>query len=240
MNTARIHRLARPSLLRCLVLPALASLASVGVSGCADAGPMDAVEEASSPLVADAFRRIRGQTGDFTGDRFADYADHDIASGAFFVHANLTNGTFAGVGNNWGTGTTCTVDGGSGSAKTPCDVMVGDFTGDGYADYADHEPSTGLFYVHENLRNGRFAGAGINWGTGRTCTRDASSGKPCAVLVGDFTGDGYADYADREPSTGHFFVHENLRNGRFAGAGINWGTGRTCAGPACEVLGYRR
>ena len=53
------------------------------------------IGQSSSPLVADRYRRIRGQTGDFNGDRFADYADHTIANGMTSIHANLTNGTLA-------------------------------------------------------------------------------------------------------------------------------------------------
>jgi hypothetical protein len=161
---------------------------------------------------------------DFTGDGYADYADHSASTGQTWIHANLRNGTFAPAGTNWGTPTTC--------AGSTCNVLVADFTGDGYADYADHDLASGNFWIHANLHNGTFAAAGTNWGTGTTC-----GNRDCTVLVGDFTGDGYADYADHDTSSGEFWIHENLRNGKFNGAGTNWGTGTTCFGDNCGLLG---
>jgi hypothetical protein len=156
--------------------------------------------------------------GDFDGDGWGDYADHDLSAGDFEVHRNLKTGSFDTA--SWGYGTTCTVDFSGGG---PCEIFVADFTGDGYADYADREPSTGRIFIHENLQNGRFAPAGVNWSIVNGC-----HGADCQVLVADFTGDGYADVADRTISTGEFRIHENLRDRSFAPKWTIWGTGHTC------------
>ncbi len=237
---------------------------------------LDAVGVPGSPPPRPA-HRVHGETGDFTGDGYADYADHVLSTGGFYVHENYRDGTFAPWGVGWGSGQTCT--------GPDCEVLVGDFTGDGYADYADHILSTGGFYVHENYRDGTFAPWGVGWGSGQTCTgsgcevlvgdftgdgyadfadRTILTGEfvvhanlrngtfstaawgggtncgslDCETLVGDFTGDGYADYADHSLSTGAFWVHENYRDGTFAPWGVGWGSGQTCTGPGCVVLGY--
>jgi hypothetical protein len=161
-------------------------------------------------------------TGDFDGDRFADYADQTLSSGKFYVHRNLQNGTFTGIGHDFETGTSC--------APGQCDVLLGDFDKDGLTDYADHDLATGKLFVHRNLGNG-FAAVGDNYMTATTC-----SGSDCDVFVADFTGDGFADYADHQPSTGQLWVHENLGHGTFAAVGVNWATATTCSGSDCNVF----
>lgn len=164
--------------------------------------------------------------GDFTGDGYADFADHNLSNGDFYIHENLrTVGVpeFAGWGTNWGHGKTQT-----GSNR---ETLVADFTGDGYTDYADHDLTSGDFWIHENLRNGDFASPSTTnriWGFGRSTTT-----APFVTLVGDFTGDGFADYIDYNTTTGDFWIHQNLKDGTFAGYGHNWGSG-TCK----NWLGY--
>jgi hypothetical protein len=159
--------------------------------------------------------------GDFTGDGFADFADHNISTGDFYIHENTRAKDayglpiFAGWGVNWGQGKT--------KVGNTWETLIADFTGDGFTDYADHNLTTGEFWVHENLRNGTFASPATNnqiWGYGKSNTT-----APYVTLVGDFTGDGYADYIDYNTTTGDFWIHQNLKNGGFAGYGYNWGSG---------------
>jgi hypothetical protein len=144
---------------------------------------------------------------DFNGDQFADYAVHTLTTGIFTIRYNPGFGSAdAGVkflGSPDGA-TTCLKEPGG---PFPCDILLGDFDGDGWADYAEHAPSTGHFEIHRNLRNGMFSSA--VWGSGTTCTldRSAGDGSPCEVHVADFNGDGFADFADHDPSTAQTFIH---------------------------------
>jgi hypothetical protein len=159
---------------------------------------------------------------DFTGDGYADFADHNLTSGGFYIHENLRNGTFAGWGVNWGSGT---------SAVGPnLETLVGDFNGDHYADYADHNTATGQLWVHLAIP------ATHSFSTATAQSATTGYGPAWEVMIGDFTGDGWADYADRwlsaysnDPSHSAFYVHENLRNGSFAPSGTNWGIGKPLA-----------
>ncbi len=153
--------------------------------------------------------------GDFTGDGFADYADHNLSNGGFYIHENQRNGGFASWGVNWGSGQT--------NYGNNWETLVADFTGDRFVDFADHNLTTGEFWIHENLKNGTFADPStLNraWGYGKSNVTT-----PFATLVGDFTGDGYADYIDYNTTTGDFWIHQNLKNGAFDGYGHNWGSG---------------
>lgn len=106
---------------------------------------------------------------------------------------------------------------------------MGDFTGDGYADYADLSTSTGQFWIRRNYRDGTFMPFITNWGYGR-----AAAGAGWRTLVADFTGDGHADFADLHEASGQLWIHENTRDGGFASA--NWGTSTVRVGPNVEIL----
>jgi hypothetical protein len=154
-------------------------------------------------------------TGDFNGDGWGEYAEHDPSTGEFRIHLNRKDGSFD--ANTWGGGTTCTFDPAINNGS-PCEVFVADFTGDGYADFADREPATGQVFVHANNKDGTFAPAPSS-PSFVTCV-------DCDVMIADFTGDRYADFANRDPSLGTFSVHENLRDGTFGQS--TWGFGHTC------------
>jgi hypothetical protein len=82
-------------------------------------------------------------------------------------------------------------------------VLVGDFTGDGLADYADQYVPLGIMWIHRNIGSPSFAMDSVNWRVADQVRADAST------IVGDFTGDGWCDYADEFTSNGNFFVHRN-------------------------------
>lgn len=85
-----------------------------------------------------------------------------------------------------------------------------DFTGDGFADIADHHVESGQVWIRAGFGNGSFDPPGDHdWGSDVT----AAGGAIWHTVTGDFTGDGFADYADRVRSNGQFFVHENRRTG---------------------------
>jgi hypothetical protein len=101
------------------------------------------------------------------------------STGRKFIHLNNKDGTFlpAGISPDF---VSC----------IGCDLLVADFTGDGYADYADRNPYGGLIYIMENPRVGPWTRTA--WGYAERCADDSQAGRaaPCDVLVGDFTGDG--------------------------------------------------
>ena len=153
--------------------------------------------------------------GDFNGDSKADIASRDLLTGEIMFYYQVQG--------------PCTFS----KQQTPAGrtmvgpgwrIFIGDFNGDGYADYADHHMESGYFWVHPNLRNGTFTAFGDNWAIGRTMP-NLQNGE-WTVLIGDFTGDGYADFADFHRPSGTFWVHENYRNGAFSPFGVNWGWGQ--------------
>jgi hypothetical protein len=139
-----------------------------------------------------------GEMPDFDGDGFADFADHHLASGNFWVHRNQHDGTF-GAGSA-GFGVT--------AGGEPWRVLVADFTGDGYADYADLHTPSGQIWVHENLRNGTYS-------TGVWAFATTTAGSTTEVVPGDFDGDGRADLLEHDVWTGALRVRRN------GGPGVN-------------------
>jgi hypothetical protein len=115
---------------------------------------------------------------DFTGDGRADIADHWGATGAFYIRQNYGNGTFEAPGTFWGSGTTSAPLG-----LNDWQIFTGDFTGDGWADYADYHRPSGQIWIHENLHNGSF---GPTWGYGDLPDNDV-------FFAGDVNGDGRTD-----------------------------------------------
>ncbi|MEQ1878318.1 MAG: VCBS repeat-containing protein, partial [Bdellovibrionia bacterium] len=131
---------------------------------------------------------------DFTGDRFADFADFHRPSAGFWIHQNYRNGSFSPFGVNWGYG--------PGMAGDDWTVIAGDFTGDGHADFADVNLISGGFWVHENMRNGTF---------NRSALVSASLNPSRDLLVADFNGDRYADIIERDRTNGKIWVRLNPR-----------------------------
>ncbi|HUP56689.1 MAG TPA: VCBS repeat-containing protein, partial [Bdellovibrionota bacterium] len=102
-------------------------------------------------------------------------------------------------------------------------ILVGDFDGDGYADVADQALTNGTFWVHRNQGPNagyQFAMADSFFWLG---TLDAANWQNWKTVLGDFDNDGYTDYADLYvgpgPTSGHFWIHRNLRNGTFTPGG---------------------
>jgi hypothetical protein len=169
---------------------------------------------------------------------WADYADYYPTSGVFYVHKNeqVTSPTifFSGWGDNWAVGNP--PQNGFGY-----EIWTGDFTGDGYADYAVHDMANGTFYIHKNNINGTFDDLnswviGSNHVNGVTGDYlwDLGSGRAgdpgWEWLVGDFNNDCYADYLEHYRPDGTFFVHENYKDGGFAPWGTNIASGQTKIG----------
>lgn len=162
--------------------------------------------------------QIYQATGDFNNDHFADFAEYTPSTGEIVVHPNNANNSFG--SQVLAQGQAC-----SGSW---CTVMIGDFDGDGFADFASRDRRTGVFTISRNTtqtQNGVLQFAPMllanseQQAGGTTC-----AGLDCDVLVGDFTGDGFADYADYDNNHQIAYIHENNRDGTFKGAGNNWST----------------
>jgi len=153
--------------------------------------------------------------GDVDGDGRADIIEHNLVTGQLrFLH-------------NGGTGYDTFTCAGSSAFRTPVGpdwrLLVADFTGDGYADVADFHIPSGHFWIHRNVGGYQFDLN--NWGEGFGNVDPAAPGR-WATIVGDFTGVGFADYADVQRDSGEFWVHENLRNGTFDPVGPpDWGYG---------------
>jgi hypothetical protein len=228
-------------------------------------------------------------TGDFTGDGKADFVDIHTGNGNYYIHRNLGNGTFETT--NWSTGTLRAgadfeqltgdfdhdgwtdfaerqlstgllwvrlnpqVGGGAvfnytnivnvavhGNmafavartlARPDFRTVIADFNGDGYADYADQHIPTGQFWIHYNSSTpGRFYMDTVSHGYGSNTAGWLS-------LFADFTGDGFADFADLSPSSGTFYIHRNLQNGSFTGVGLDWGSGQSLAVSGWSVFGSK-
>jgi hypothetical protein len=217
--------------------------------------------------------------GDFTGDGWADFADVHLASGQVFVKASAS-GIFPNVvwgyadmndGPDWElmvadvngdgrddlverqistgllyaslnkpTGGTPFVDTSNkiylGRSKNGPDwrVIFADFNGDGLADYADQHTTSGTFWVHLNTGTPGFRMDNVSRGTGYP-----AAGGFYRTVIGDFSGDGYADYMDLWTDTGAYWLHNNLQNGTFVAPGSNSGTGFAQAAPTRRILGSR-
>jgi FG-GAP-like repeat len=217
--------------------------------------------------------------GDFTGDGWAEYADVHVPSGQVYVHASNA-GIFSPIvwgyadmndGADWelvaadvnGDGRTDIVErqlstgllyaslnkptGGTpfvdtankkylGRSKNGPDwrVIFADFNGDGLTDFADQHTTSGTFWIHPNTGAPGFRMDNIARGEAYP-----AAGGSWRTVVGDFSGDGYADYMDLWTDTGAFWLHNNLQNNTFVAPGQNSGTGTVLAGPTIRILGSR-
>lgn len=153
--------------------------------------------------------------GDVNGDHRADLIEHDRATGALSVRLNtgiadpVPNADVINQNNFMlllGPAAFHTATG------TAWRTVVGDFTGDGFVDVADYHVASAQFWVHPNIGGNQWSGA--SW-----AAVPAFSNPLFTTLFGDFTGDGWADYADANLGTGDLWVHENLHNGTFSAAG---------------------
>jgi YD repeat-containing protein len=88
------------------------------------------------------------------------------------------------------------------------DVQAADFNGDGLADVAAFDKSTGAWYVARSTGSG--LGAFAEWTTPQTRWAAAVTWQ---VAAGDFTGDGQADLAALNPSTGSLYVAVSTGSG---------------------------
>jgi hypothetical protein len=154
--------------------------------------------------------------GDVNGDHRADLIEHSRATGDLHVRINtgiadpvqnadiINPNNFllsrdpaafhTAIGSDWRT-------------------VVGDFTGDGYVDIVDYHVPSSHFWVHANI--------GANQWNGNSLYDYVAFSYPgFTTIFGDFTGDGWADYADVNTVSGEMWVHENLHNGTFSGT--NW------------------
>jgi len=115
---------------------------------------------------------------DFNGDGFADIAEYNIRAAMLYVHVDtgtVSSPSFGTQGNNWAVAPLCT------GRQGECDVLVGDFDGDKFADLAEFDRRTGALNVYVNT-NGGFGSAEP---AGSACVGKCG----CDLLVGDFNGD---------------------------------------------------
>jgi len=230
-----------------------ATTATALVAAACSAAPGESATESTSSAITFNTAAVNAMA-DFTGDNVADYAEHWQASPAqFWVHANLITAakpvrSFTGTGTNWGSGQTM--------ASPNWEWFIGDFdgvkdaAGKTHAEFAEHylgstTPSLtqGAFFVHTftgiNPTTGQaqYQPTGTNWGTGQTM-----QGVGWQTLVADFDCDGKVDYADRNISTGEFFIHKNLGvnaltgQGQFQPTGQQWAIGMSAAGGNWQTL----
>jgi hypothetical protein len=134
----------------------------------------------------------------FNGDALADYAEQ-YQNGSpyndFYIHLNTGSGNFDPV--SWGSP-------GLARATADYEVLLADFTGDGWADFANVRKSTGQFWLHRNINqafdawNAPYA-YGVIYG-----------GPNVEYFTGDFDGDGRADVASRNVKTGYLSIVRNV------------------------------
>jgi hypothetical protein len=171
---------------------------------------------------------------DIDGDNCADLVERQLSTGLLFYTRNTTSGGAPFVNHAARKLLARTKNG------PDWRIMLGDFTGDGKADYADQYVPSGQFWIHRNIGAGDPARADDDFwmdnvprGGGQT-----SAGGSWRTVVGDFSGDGYAEYADLWTDSGGFWLHYyNPINGTFVPSGASSGFGQ--ADPSKQILGSR-
>ncbi|TWD74868.1 VCBS repeat protein [Kribbella amoyensis] len=135
--------------------------------------------------------------GDLSGDKLADLIAVHRPTGDLYRYTNNGNGAFEGgssavkIGTSW-----------NGMSEL---TGVGDLTGDGQADVAAIEKSTGKLWLYKGP--GLAGSSRILIGTGGwTGMRDL-------INVGNITGDAHADLVAIEKSTGKLWVYPGKANG---------------------------
>lgn len=155
--------------------------------------------------------------GDFTGDGEADIGERNLLTGQIFIRENRTQGWMGFEYVNSGSGFRT-------MAGPDWTTIVADFNGDGLADIADLQLSSNIFWVHLN----RGASYGFDFDPDVYVWAGEYGYKPnWKIIVGDFNGDGKADYA-RMLDNGTFEVHLNTgdkERGKFNPA--VWRRGKT-------------
>jgi hypothetical protein len=139
------------------------------------------------------------RAGDVTGNGYADLVSYHPASGRWVVTESLDAGSFA-APRTLTTYTTTT----GWSAH-----LVGDVTGNGYADLLSYHPKRGRWWVTESLGEGTFAAP-------RLLTTYATTEGWAAHLIGDVTGNGDADLVSYHAASGRWWVTESLGEGTVA------------------------
>ena len=148
-------------------------------------------------------------TGDFNGDGFTDIVGRVLQTGQWWVALSDGKGHFTtSLWDAWSPGIAW------------ADVQVADFNGDGKADLAGRDPSTGIWFV--DLSTGTAFQPPRPWATwyaGVTWTD---------VLAGDLTGNGKADLVGRVLQTGQWWASvstgSSFSNSLWATwyAGVTW------------------
>ena len=182
---------------------------------------------------------------DMDGDGRADLIEHDRATGLIWVRRNLGCASpeeAGGCVNNF----SYYFNGGQSIGRSMTGpawrLVVGNFAGpvgDRRADIADLHVPSGYFWVHRNVAHaGDTKLSTANWAVGHTASGAFTP------LFGDFTGDGYVDYANWNPTYGDFYIHRNLQPSAPTAPGqafeiANWGRGLSATEPVWSILGAR-
>lgn len=108
----------------------------------------------------------------------------------------------------------------------PSSAVLVDFTGDGRVDMAVASANANSIKFARGLGNGKFETPMTTLGLGGGAT------KPVGLTAGDFNGDGWADLASANATTGNVSVFINNKAGGFAAANVRPLTGGTPRGLA--------
>jgi hypothetical protein len=161
------------------------------------------------------------ELGDFNADGKTDYADHDPSTGAFSIHLNIDGSSFQ--TGAWGPGAVTSVG-------PDWEILVADFTGDGWADYADLHVPSGQVWVHANTNYGTFSTSVWGWA-------DMADGGDYEVMAADIDGDWKADLVERQLSTGLLWYTPNTGTGTpFVNHGGRKLLARTKNGPEWRIM----
>jgi hypothetical protein len=152
---------------------------------------------------------------DYNSDGVPDLAASDQGANGVSVILNSGNGTFSPP-------LTFTL-GGQGQA---CSIATGDFNGDGFLDFVSSTPGN---YPHSTVSV--LVSTGL--GTYAPCVdyNAGASTNPAALVIDDFTGDGYLDIAIAKLSANKVYLLTGNGNGTFS-PGINSNVGTS----PCSII----